>query len=416
MSTGTATEVSMRPVKRRAAIPRPTTQTFASRGALGSRLSLRRRLVVLASAASIVMAAVPVLGSTVSASTMSTVPDGTTYLQLDPQEATVAAGAPQLFTVGAWGDAGFLGDVSGATNSIQVTILNQGPSGPAQNVIVGTGCAYDAAAEAWACGSDTIGDYTVEATYFGGGGYAAVVPGEPSFGTVAPGDATLHVVAGGTPGTGTTTDCVVTPCPITPIVGDPGNPNAVDALGNLVLPPGTDVSVSADFTPGGPVVGNCGSTRPVGDAVDIRVYGTNLGSLTMTTLIIVPKATLTAAGVQRKLAIAFNVCLGAVYLPGNGDATNAWLARGAGRLGNRLVPATGPVIDGTVQRYWGIVAICGTRGLRSTDPCVVLQTKSALILGLVAPWAKAAGLMHDGDLAVLIRTRSPWDGKGGLYS
>ena len=37
-------------------------------------------------------------------------------------------------------------------------------------------------------------------------------------------------------------------------------------------------------------------------------------------------------------------------------------------------------------------------------------------LNKAAPWAVSAGLMHEGDLAILIRTTSPWDGKAGIYS
>jgi hypothetical protein len=232
-------------------------------------------------------------------------------------------------------------------------------------------------------------------------------------GYVADGQATLHVVEGG--GSGTTTTCSGSSCSTDPISGPPGGPTTVTNVNSVVFGSPTDATVSADFVPGLSVVSHCGSSRPIGDALDVRIYGSNLASadITMTTLVIIPKATLQQTHSERKPAGDFKVCLGASYLPGDGTDTTGWLSQGAKK--NKLVQAVGPDQDGTFQRYWGIAANCGTKGLTATDPCVLVRTKNAKDLYKKAPWAQALGLMHNGDLAFLIRTTSPWDGKGGVY-
>jgi hypothetical protein len=346
----------------------------------------------------------------VAASSLNDVPDNTAYILLDPQEATVAPDETHVFTVGAYDSSdNFLGDVTGA-NGISV-FLDSGEGS----------CDYQSGPQVYRCGAGSTGDFTVVATFNDGGcqptGLAPVCDetGPQAFPTAGIDQTTaiLHVTDAG--GTSTTVECSTSPCDVPPITGDPTSPDAVNSLSHLVLG-GGDVTATADFIPGEGVVSHCGSSNPVGDAVDVRLYGNNLDSitLTMTTIIIIPKATLQAAHDERKPLDRFNICFGAAYLPGDGISSDAWLAKGSGH--QKLVPASGPEFDGTFQRFWGIAANCKAKGLPAEDPCIQLRTKHAKDLYRVAPWASSSGLMHDGDLAIVIRTMAPWDGKGGVYS
>lgn len=370
--------------------------------------TVRQRLVALAGVASVAIGAVPLLAGPVAASSLSEVPGNTAYIQLDPQEATIAPNETHVFTVGAYdSEDNFLGDVSFA-DGIWVTIYSEDAF-----------CTQDNTAEVWVCGADITGDYQVIASWNGGGGGGDEAAIQPlATGEVTDAYADLHVTESG--GTGTTVECTASPCDVPPITGS--GPDAVNNI-NHIVSSGGDLLATADFIPGGDVVSHCGSSNPIGDAVDVRLYGNNLDSitLTMTTIIVIPKATLHAAHLDHKPLDKFNICFGAAYLPGDGTSSDAWLQKNLAKPkphhpAPKLVPADGPESDGTFQRFWGIAADCKAKGLPAVDPCIQLRTMRAKDLYKLAPWAKSAGLMHDGDLAIVIRTMAPWDGKGGVYT
>ena len=371
--------------------------------------TFRQRLAALGAVASIAIGAVPVLAGPVAASSLDYMPNDTAYLQLDPLEATVAPDETHVFTVGAYDSSdNFLGDVTGVDGVNVYSLSGLGE------------CIYDSGPQVYLCSGSVTGDFTIVAQWNGGGGGGEAAIHPLATGEITDAYATLHVTDGG--GTGSTVQCSTTPCNVPPITGS--GPDAVNNVNHLTFS-GGDVTATADFIPAGDVVSHCDSTNPIGDAVDVRLYGNNLDSitLTMTTIIIIPKATLHANHADRTPLDKFNICFGAAYLPGDGTSSDAWLQKNLAPPPHphhppapKLIPADGPEFDGTFQRFWGVAADCKAKGLLAVDPCIQLRTKRAKDLYKLAPWAQSAGLMHDGDIAIVIRTMAPWDGKAGIYS
>ena len=166
----------------------------------------------------------------------------------------------------------------------------------------------------------------------------------------------------------------------------------------------------------------CGVSSFASDMVDQRVTGANTQATSGGyELIVIPKATLKFSGFLNRSAYNFNICFGAIWI-GSGQATGWFAKTSATSTTVRKIPA--PTPDPSVQpqqeRWYGILADCGTKGLASdkSDPCILKRTKAKSdiqnILG-----TDAASIMSDADLGIIVRIGdptnvnavvSPWDG------
>jgi hypothetical protein len=155
----------------------------------------------------------------------------------------------------------------------------------------------------------------------------------------------------------------------------------------------------------------CNNTVWISDIADQRVTGTNTDvTSTGRALIVIPKATLKASGVTSRGTPSFNICFGAIWI-GTGSPTQGWLGKqsATNNTPTRATMELDPNVVPQGQRWYGIPANCGTAGLSSSDPCILLRTKQkADVQSLLG--ADAASIMKDGDLGIVVRVGGSWDG------
>ncbi len=178
-----------------------------------------------------------------------------------------------------------------------------------------------------------------------------------------------------------------------------------------------NVLLTTQFLASSTFDGKCSSTPIIGQGTEAKVEGAGITTTqpTTTMLLILPKRTLQALGVSSRSAASFNVCLGATRL--DGVASSPWTAEDAT---GAFAPATQDVADPNL--YWGLAADCTRFTAGSTDPCAAVKTKNVsevqayfTSIGDTATAASIPLIMANSDLAIVVRTVYPWDGKTGLY-
>jgi len=162
----------------------------------------------------------------------------------------------------------------------------------------------------------------------------------------------------------------------------------------------------------------CGSNTSIGDPVDIQAQGQGLLTTAPNSLmvLVLPKETLQAFNITSRGVPSFNICLGALYLPGAG--ATAWQQK---VTSPKKVLSLGPSIPDGDGRYWGTPADCPFPGLRvapdpNPDPCILLRTKQvAEVRAILGTDATAALGIKDSDLVIIIKKPYPWDAKGSIF-
>lgn len=164
-----------------------------------------------------------------------------------------------------------------------------------------------------------------------------------------------------------------------------------------------------------------GQGTQVGATTDVSVQGFGVTSARpkFTVALIIPKATLQALHITSRNADSFNVCLGTTW-QGGGEApppnstVPVWRQKQIRKNVPLLAqPDTAPSPD----VYWGWLPNCSS-SLPSTNPCITDKTKEAHelqdALGLSNAEFAALGF-HNGDLAIVWTTQTPWDAKGSIF-
>ena len=163
---------------------------------------------------------------------------------------------------------------------------------------------------------------------------------------------------------------------------------------------------------------NCsGLTTQIGKTTDVHIEAAGgAPTIDYQVALVIPKATLQASGVASRNIAAFNVCFGATYL-GSGAAT-PWKAK-TSPTNATLIDAVGPDGGGL---YWGWLPDCSAKKnpptLTPDNPCISLRTKNAdqlrAALGMTKAQFAFVGF-SSGDLALVYRTKTPWDAKGSIF-
>ncbi len=266
-------------------------------------------------------------------------------------------------------------------------------------------------------------------------GGTATSSGVASFGSTLtiPGSFTgttsLFAVASGFPSASTTSASFQIVNDLEPCAGTACNNLAATGTQSTygsIVPGGTSldgVTLTTQFL--STSVAKCvGQGAQVGATTDISVQGFGVSSSRpkFTVAFIIPKATLQALHITSRNASSFNLCLGTTWQgggegPGSPDATSTvpvWRQKQITKHVPLLAQAdTAPSPD----VYWGWLPDC-SRWLSSTNPCITEKTKSAHELkeALRLSNAEFAALgFHDGDLAIVWTTQTPWDGKGSIF-
>jgi len=179
----------------------------------------------------------------------------------------------------------------------------------------------------------------------------------------------------------------------------------------------TNVRLTTAFAPSGATSGECGSNVTIGDSTDLKIAGLGTGDTAPSTtmVLVLPSDSLKFYGITSRGTPSFNVCLGALNVDPDSNATT-WQQKNLGKKGG-LTNSTSTEND-PEGRAWGVPADCGTTGLSTSDPCIGLRTKSAnqaqTYLGLSSTEFAELGISEN-DLVIVIEKRAPWDGKGGVF-
>jgi hypothetical protein len=155
-----------------------------------------------------------------------------------------------------------------------------------------------------------------------------------------------------------------------------------------------------------PSVSNCSGFTlvPGTNVTDVSIQSGNVAAAQPVFLVtlIIPKATLQAAGLTQRSADSFDACIGAKWLGTLADARVPWTTKTG--------TATGPDAEGF---YWGLGADCSSLPSGSINPCVRLKTKNESELTGVIGSLPAGVTFTNSDLALVVRMGYPWDGRFG---
>ena len=197
--------------------------------------------------------------------------------------------------------------------------------------------------------------------------------------------------------------------------------------GNFFVSGGTNVLLRTqflakpDFT-GATATQACGTSTLVGSGSEAVPEGSGVtGTQPTTTMVIdISKESSSPVGSVPGAATSFNLCIGAIWM-GSGSPTAAqtkWALDSKGKLTNAVLET---LTDGT-KVYWGRATVC-TALSDPTMPCIAVRTKQAAdvttyMKSIDPTWtaAKTATIASDSDIVFIVRKKSPWDGKAGIYS
>jgi hypothetical protein len=158
----------------------------------------------------------------------------------------------------------------------------------------------------------------------------------------------------------------------------------------------------------------CGPSTLVGQGQEALPEGAGAAASKPTTkmLIVISAAYLKSKGISARSATSFNACVGARWIGTDSPPTDGWTAKALKGGGTVKTHADSNGV------YWGLARPCGSLPKGSADPCIDLATKNAAdvkkYFNLSA--SDTANLITNGDIAIVIRKLSPWDGKGSVYS